>query len=63
MMTPTVPWGTTGYVYWPAALIIASTSLLSAPTGHTHRGRIVWGGVKRVFSLLLVVTAIRTLMA
>lgn len=53
-----VPPGTTGYVYWPAALLIATASLLCAPLGTRIAVWLPGPILKRIFSILLYFTAI-----
>lgn len=56
-MSANLPTGTTGYIYWPAVISIASASLIFAPLG--TRLAVLTSGrtLKRIFALLLVVTA------
>ncbi|HVY53330.1 MAG TPA: sulfite exporter TauE/SafE family protein [Gammaproteobacteria bacterium] len=57
-----VPPGTTGYVYWPAAVLIASGSLLCAPLGTRIAVWLPSSVLKKVFSILLYLTAINLIM-
>ena len=52
---------TTGYVYWPAFLLIGVTSVMFAPLGVklAHRLTSVW--LKRLFALLLIMLSLRML--
>lgn len=52
------PVGTTGFVYWPAAILIAITSILFAPVGTRLAVWLPGLLLKRVFAIVLVLTAI-----
>ncbi len=55
---PNIPHGTTGFVYWPAVLPVAITSLLFAPIGTRIA---IWfspNTLQRIFSVVLIITAI-----
>jgi len=49
--------GLTGYVYWPAALIVALSSLCFAPLGAKLASKISSRHLKRIFSIFLMVVA------
>ena len=51
-----------GYVYLPAAALIAATSVLNAPLGARLAHRLPAQGLKRVFALLLVLIGARLLL-
>ena len=46
---------TTGYLYWPALVVISSTSLLLAPVGARLAHRLPVGRLKRLFAMILMV--------
>lgn len=50
-------YGSTGFVYWPAALITAITSLIFAPIGARLGMRLPNRMLKRIFSVLLILIA------
>lgn len=50
-----LPWGSLGYVNFPAALIITSTSILSAPWGVAAAHKLSPAILGRVFGIYLVV--------
>lgn len=52
------PSGTIGYVYWPAALTIAVASLLFAPVGTRIAVWLPTPILKKIFAILLSITAI-----
>jgi uncharacterized membrane protein YfcA len=56
-----LPAGSTGYVYWPAALSIAVTSMLFAPLGAHLTHALPLPILRRVFAALLVVIGLRML--
>jgi uncharacterized membrane protein YfcA len=56
-----LPAGSTGYVYWPAALSIAVTSMLFAPLGAHLTHALPVRILRRVFAALLLVIGIRML--
>lgn len=60
--TPDLPAGATGFVYWPAALPIALTSVLLAPLGArlTHALPVVL--LRRLFAGVLIVIGVRMLL-
>jgi uncharacterized membrane protein YfcA len=51
------PSGTLGYVYWPAALGIAITSVATAPLGTRLSFMLSIQTLKRVFAVLLFISA------
>lgn len=57
-----LPAGTIGYVYWPAALLIAPTSLVFAPLGTRLAVGLSSRILKRIFAIVLVVTAANLLL-
>lgn len=59
--TQTLPAGTWGYVHWPAVLAIAATSTIMAPIGVNLAQKIPTGTLKKIFAVLLFVTASRML--
>ncbi|OYV56565.1 MAG: hypothetical protein B7X00_00185 [Legionella sp. 21-45-4] len=50
------PWGTVGYVYWPAAFCLAMTSVISAPLGTQLSFNLSTVTLKRLFALLLMIS-------
>ena len=60
---PGLPPGSSGYIYWPAVVGIAASSMLLAPLGAslTHRLSVYW--LKKAFALLLIVVALRLLVS
>lgn len=56
-----LPAGSSGYVYWPAALAIAATSVITAPLGAHLTHTLPVKLLKRLFALLLVLVALRML--
>lgn len=56
-----LPAGSTGYVYWPAALPVALTSVLFAPLGAHLTHALPVRLLRRVFAGLLVVIGLRML--
>lgn len=52
---PFLPSLATGYLYWPAFLAIATTSLFMAPLGAKLAHKLPVGQLKRLFSLILFV--------
>jgi uncharacterized membrane protein YfcA len=57
-----LPAGTTGYVYWPAALAIALTSVLFAPLGAHLAHTLPVAVLKRLFAILLALIGLRMLL-
>jgi uncharacterized membrane protein YfcA len=49
-----LPTGSSGYVYWPVALIIVASSSLSAPLGATLAHRLHGASLKRGFGIFLL---------
>jgi uncharacterized membrane protein YfcA len=56
--TATVPAGTTGFVYWPAVLSIAITSVIFAPMGTRIAVWLSPDVLRRLFALVLVFIAL-----
>ena len=56
-----LPPGTTGYVFWPAALSIALTSVLFAPLGAHLAHAVPVTLLRRLFAGLLVLIGVRML--
>lgn len=56
---PHLPPGSTGYVYWPAALVLAAASIFAAPLGVRLAHALPVRVLKRVFALLLAVIGVR----
>jgi hypothetical protein len=56
-----VPDGATGYVYWPAFIVIAVASLVMAPVGAWTAHRIPVDLLRKIFALLLAVLGVRML--
>jgi uncharacterized protein len=57
-----LPAGALGYLYWPAALGIASASLLAAPAGAWLAHRVRAESLKRAFAALLALLGTRMLL-
>jgi uncharacterized membrane protein YfcA len=57
-----LPAGSTGYVYWPAMLIIVFTSTLFAPVGAALAHRLPGDRLKRVFAVFLLLIGGRLLL-
>lgn len=55
---PGIPAGTTGFVYWPAVLPVAVTSLIFAPVGTRIAVWLPANVLRRVFAVVLILTAI-----
>jgi uncharacterized membrane protein YfcA len=55
---PNIPYGTTGFVYWPAVLPIAITSVLFAPIGTQISVWVSPNALQYVFAVALIFTAI-----
>ncbi|HEX4044884.1 MAG TPA: sulfite exporter TauE/SafE family protein [Gammaproteobacteria bacterium] len=53
-----VPSGTTGYIYWPAAITVAITSVIFAPIGTRLAVWLPAKSLKRIFAMILILTAI-----
>jgi uncharacterized membrane protein YfcA len=56
-----LPENTIGYVYWPAALLILTTSVLFAPVGAKLAHTMPVGSLKRVFAIVLACVGLRML--
>jgi len=54
-----LPEGSTGFVAWPAVLVIGGVSVLLAPVGAAVSHRVPQKPLKRVFACLLLVLAVR----
>lgn len=57
-----LPAGSTGYVYWPAMLLIVFTSTLFAPVGAALAHRLPGDRLKRVFAVFLLLIGGRLLL-
>lgn len=55
---PHLPPLTTGYVYWPAAIFVAVTSIIFAPIGVKLGSKLSNRILKRIFGIFLLITAI-----
>ncbi len=53
--------GMVGYVYWPAVLIIATASFITAPLGVKVAHRVKQHTLRRYFGMLLVIVSVRML--
>ena len=63
LFAPSLPLsGTSGYVYWPAVLTIAATSMLLAPVGARAAHRVNQEKLKKGFALLLLLIGLRLLL-
>ena len=51
--------GSTGYVYWPAVVLVSLCSVLTAPLGARLAHTLPVAGLKKVFALLLVLVGAR----
>lgn len=56
-----LPPGSIGYVYWPAALIIAAAGFLIVPLGTRLAHRLPGHALKRAFAVLLMLVGIKML--
>ena len=52
---PELPAGSTGFVYWPSVLIIAATSVLSAPAGAWLAHRMNPVRLKKIFAAFIAI--------
>lgn len=59
---PVLPYGSTGYVYWPAAIIIILGSMATAPLGARMAHALPVALLKRIFAVVLVIIGIRMLL-
>jgi len=59
---PGLPDGSTGYVYWPAAIIIILGSIVTAPLGARLAHTLPVGLLKRIFAAVLAAIGIRMLL-
>jgi len=57
-----LPWGSSGYVYWPVALIIVATSSLFAPVGAALAHHLPGARLRQVFALFLLLVGGRLLL-
>ena len=57
-----MPAGSSGYLYWPAILVIAAAAMLAAPLGARLAHRLPVHQLRRLFAVLLVVVAADMLM-
>ena len=57
----TLPTGSTGYVYWPAVVAIAATSVLSAPLGARLAHTLPVPLLQRLFAVVVAIVGIRML--
>lgn len=55
------PIGSTGFVYWPATLFVAITSVLCAPLGARLAIRLPSRTLRRVFAVVLILTVVNLL--
>lgn len=60
---PSLPPGSTGFVYWPAFFGIVVTSMLTAPLGARLAHRLPARSLKKVFAIFLAILGIRMLLA
>lgn len=60
--TPGLPAGSTGYVYWPAVLGVALTSVLSAPLGARLAHTLPVRTLRRAFAVLLALIGLRMIL-
>lgn len=58
---PDLPAGSTGYVYWPAALPILAASALAAPLGARLAHRLPVATLRRIFAVVLGLIGLRML--
>lgn len=58
---PELPAGSTGYVYWPAALSILAASALAAPLGARLAHKLPLQTLKRIFAVVLAIIGLRML--
>ncbi|MCI0591285.1 MAG: sulfite exporter TauE/SafE family protein, partial [Gammaproteobacteria bacterium] len=56
-----LPFGSTGYVYWPAVAAIAATSVLGAPLGARFAHTLPVPLLRRLFAIVVAVVGIRML--
>ena len=55
---PLLPDWSTGYLYWPALVFIAISSLIFAPVGANLAHRLPTEKLRRVFALLLAILGV-----
>jgi len=60
---PGLPVGATGYVYWPAALIVALASIFAAPVGARLAHAMPVRTLRRVFAVLLIVVGVKLILS
>jgi uncharacterized membrane protein YfcA len=58
---PRLPEGTTGYVYWPAAVMISIASVCAAPLGARLTHKLPVDILKRVFAVVLIFIGLKML--
>jgi uncharacterized membrane protein YfcA len=58
-----LPAWTTGYVYWPAAIVVACFGMLFVKLGSFLSGRLPTHIIEKIFALLLLVMAVRLLLS
>ena len=58
-----LPAGTLGYIYWPAALAMATTSIVTAPAGAAMAHRLSPIRLRQVFAVFLVLIAVVMIVA
>jgi uncharacterized membrane protein YfcA len=56
-----LPVGSSGYVYWPVALIIVIPSTLTAPFGAALAHRLPAAQLRRIFALFLLAIGLKLL--
>ncbi len=54
---PNLPWGTVGYIYFPAVLTIGAASMLTAPLGAKAAHNLPTEKLKKMFALLIYALA------
>lgn len=60
---PDLPVGATGYVYWPAALVVALASIFAAPLGARLAHELPVRTLRRVFAVLLIVVGMKLILS
>lgn len=60
---PGLPAGSTGYVYWPAAFVVALASVFGAPLGARLAHALPVRILRRVFAALLVVVGLKLILS
>jgi uncharacterized membrane protein YfcA len=59
--TAQLPAGSTGYIYWPAVICIATASMFFVPLGTKLARKLSGNALKRVFAIFLLLVAIEML--